>query len=363
MFIVGLGTAAPAQRYTQRECWEALQQTRQFRELNPRSRAILRKVLTGSNGIATRHLALDRLTEAFDLTPDTLHDRFSQHAPALATQAAQRALADARLEAAELDALIISTCTGYLCPGLTSYVGERLGVRPDVLALDLVGQGCGAALPNLRTAEALLAAGRCRRVLSLCVEVCSAAFYLDNDPGVLISACLFGDGAGAAVLALEPSSKRRLEWKLSGSLFNPLDRDLLRFEQKNGMLRNILTSEVPDRAAALADRVLHQVLGRAKVSSTAVKGWILHPGGRDVLAALRQRLGLSETDVRWSAAVLREYGNLSSPSVFFVLQAALADSVPDGYWWLASFGAGFSAHGALLEARGGLHLNLSGQGC
>ena len=59
-----------------------------------------------------------------------------------------------------MDAMLISTCTGYLCPGLTSYVGERLGLRPDVLALDLVGQGCGAALPNLRAAEAILTAGR-----------------------------------------------------------------------------------------------------------------------------------------------------------------------------------------------------------
>src|SRR5213075_2477850 len=102
------------------------------------------------------------------------------------------------------DALIVSTCTGYLCPGLSSNVTQRLGLRSNVLALDLVGQGCGAALPNLRTAEALLESGRCERVLSICVEVCSAAFFLDNDPGVLISACLFGDGARAAILSDTP---------------------------------------------------------------------------------------------------------------------------------------------------------------
>src|SRR5512140_3329255 len=203
MVIVGLGTAAPSQRYAQREGWEALQYEPRFFELNPRSRAILRKVLTGSNGIATRHLALGHLREAFELNPDVLHARFTANAPLLATQAAERALADAGCGPAEVDALLISTCTGYLCPGLTSYVGERLELRADVLALDLVGQGCGAAVPNLRAAEALLRSGRSRRVLSVCVEVCSAAFYFDNDPGVLISACLFGDGAGAAVLALE----------------------------------------------------------------------------------------------------------------------------------------------------------------
>jgi alkylresorcinol/alkylpyrone synthase len=75
----------------------------------------------------------------------------------------------------------------------------------------------------------------------------------------------------------------------------------------------------------------------------------LHPGGRDVLLALRERLGLQAHDTRWSESVLAEYGNLSSPSVIFVLQEALADSAPDGLWWMSSFGAGFSCHGALLE--------------
>src|SRR5205814_7446640 len=118
---------------------------------------------------------------------------------------------------ADIDAIVASTCTGYLCPGLTSYVGERLGLRKDVMTFDLVGQGCGAALPNLRVADALLAANRAQKVLSVCVEVCSAASYLDNDIGVLISACLFGDGAGAAVLSNTSNGGRRVKWKNSGS--------------------------------------------------------------------------------------------------------------------------------------------------
>ena len=349
MFIIGLGTAAPLQRYTQEECWETLQHSERFQVLEPRSRAILKKVLTGGNGIATRHLALQRLDEAFDLTPDALHARFLQNAPFLASEAAFRALADAGIQAAQVDAILISTCTGYLCPGLTSYVSQQLGLRPDVLTLDLVGQGCGAAVPNLRAAEGLLKSGLCRHVLSICVEICSAAFYLDNDPGVLISACLFGDGAGAAVLSNTPSAKRRLEWKASGSLLEPKDRDLLRFEQRQGMLRNILSLQVPALASAHAAKVLEQVLAGAGVRRSDVSGWVLHPGGRDVLLALGQRLGLSPHDLRWSAAVLREFGNLSSPSIYFVLQAAFADSAPNGQWWLSSFGAGFSCHGALLE--------------
>jgi len=351
MFITGVGTAAPQQRYAQQDCWAVLRQSRRYQEFDGRARALLKKVLNGNNGTSTRHLALDDLEEAFDIRPDVLQERFARNAPQLATQAAERALTDAGNRPSEIDAVIISTCTGYLCPGLTSYVSERLGLRPDVLALDLVGQGCGAALPNLRTAEALLRAGRSERVLSICVEVCSAALFFDNDPGVLVSACLFGDGAGAAVLAPAPQGNglRRLEWKASGSLLNPLDRDLLRFEHQAGMLRNILRPEVPARAAEYAEKVFASVLGRAGVERQQVKGWVLHPGGRDVLAALRERLQLTENDVRWSEAVLREYGNVSSSSVFFVLQTALADGAPGGYWWMSSFGAGFSCHGALME--------------
>jgi alkylresorcinol/alkylpyrone synthase len=349
MFITGVGTAVPPQRYSQGDCWEALQGSKQFAGLNLRARAILKKVLTGNNGIATRHLALESLDQAFLLSADALHERFARHAPLLATQAAQNALHDARTRADEIDALIVSTCTGYLCPGLTSYVSEKLGLRSEVLGLDLVGQGCGAAIPNLRTGEALLAAQRCRRVLSVCVEVCSAAFFLDNDPGVLISACLFGDGAGAAVLANAPAGRRRIEWKTSGSTLWPAERDRLRFEQKDGMLRNILSPGVPELAAAYARELFEQLTARSKMKPSQVAGWVLHPGGRDVLLALRKALMLGATDLRWSEQVLREFGNVSSASLFFVLQAAFQDSAPSGPWWMCSFGAGFSCHGALLE--------------
>jgi alkylresorcinol/alkylpyrone synthase len=223
-------------------------------------------------------------------------------------------------------------------------------LRADVLALDLVGQGCGAALPNWRTAEALLASGRCGRILSICVEVCSAAFFLDNDPGVLISACLFGDGAGAAILSdAPPQNQRRVEWKTARSILSPEHRDYLRFEQREGMLRNILARQVPSLASKHAARVLGEMLAQTGVGRDQIAAWILHAGGRDVLLAMQERLGLTEADLRWSAGVLREYGNLSSPFVLFVLKAALAGGAPGGRWWMSSFGAGFSCHGTLLE--------------
>jgi alkylresorcinol/alkylpyrone synthase len=350
MFITGLGTVAPPQRYTQQDSWDALQNWPQFSQLKPRSKSILKKVLGGDNGIDARHLVLETLAEVFDQTPDTLQARFTRHAPALASEAAWRALKNADCRPEEMDAVIISTCTGYLCPGLTSYVSERLGLRQNIFALDLVGQGCGAGLPNMRAGAAMIAAGQAKKVLSICVEVCSAAFFIDDDPGVLISDCLFADGAGAAILSSEPlSARRQVEWKFADSLLVTAERDTLRFSQKNGMLRNILLPQVPQVAADAAEKLFHQSLGTAGVTHKEITGWILHTGGRAVILALRDKLKLSAHDMRHSSAVLREFGNISSPTVYFVLERALADSVPDGCWWMSAFGAGFSCHGAFLE--------------
>jgi predicted naringenin-chalcone synthase len=349
-FISGVGTAVPEQRYTQAECWHALDRARVKLQLTAASQAFMRRVLLNDNGIRTRAFALASLDEVFDADPDTLHRRFALHAPALAAQAAANALRQTGLEPSDIDALIISTCTGYLCPGLTSYVAGNLGVRPDAMLLDLVGQGCGAALPNLATAGALLAARRAQAVLSICVEVCSAAFYLDDDPGVLISACLFGDGAGAAVLTREPRrGTRRVEWKAARSRLEPERREALRFEQSAGRLRNKLTPQVPELAAETAAAVMDELLQRERLSRGDMAGWILHAGGRNVLAALKTRLELDEADLRWSRQILTDYGNMSSAFVYFVLEAALRGQAAPGWWWLSAFGAGFSCHAALLK--------------
>ena len=350
MYFRGIGTATPAARYTKAECLRAFRDSAWYGRLDSRSHLIANIVLQRDNGIEARRLAVDDLAEAFEIDPDTLARRFLAHAPALAAAAGQRALADAAVAAQDIDAVVVSTCTGYLCPGLSGYVVERLGLRADVQAFDLVGQGCAAALPNFQLGRALLGSGAAGNVLSVCVEVSSAAMYLDDDPGVIISACLFGDGAGAAVLSNEPKpGARRVGWRDGASLIEPAERKALMFEQRGGMLRNILTREVPALAAEHAERLLDTVLGRAGLGSADIGAWILHAGGRDVLLAVERRFGLPRDGLRYSAGVLREYGNLSSAFVYFVLEAAIADGAPDGWWWLSSFGAGFACHGALLE--------------
>jgi predicted naringenin-chalcone synthase len=351
MYVNGIGTAAPPARYTKLDCWEAFRRSDWFERLQPRTRALARAVLLSENGMEARRLAVDSLAEAFRIDPDTLQRRFLEAAPQLAARAGASALDNAALGADDIDAIVVSTCTGYLCPGLSGYVIERLGLKARTPAFDLVGQGCAAALPNMRLGRALLASDEeCRNVLSICVEVASAAMYLDDDPGVMVSACLFGDGAGAAVLSASPAAgRRRIHWRDSESLIDPARREALMFEQRGGMLRNVLTRPVPALAAEYVGQVVRTLLGRTGLDASQITAWIMHAGGRDVLRAIEERLALRPEDLRFSAAVLREYGNLSSAFVYFVLQAALAAGAAGGWWWLGTFGAGFSCHGALLK--------------
>lgn len=351
MYLNGIGTAAPPSRYTKLDCWEAFRRSEWFERLSQGTRALARAVLLGENGMEARRLAVDPLSEVFRIDPDTLHRRFLDTAPELATRAGAAALDSAGLATGDIDGVVVSTCTGYLCPGLSGYVIERLKLRPNTPAFDLVGQGCAAAVPNMRLGQALIASRQGRgNILSICVEVSSAAMYLDDDPGVMVSACLFGDGAGAAVLSGSPApGRRRILWQDCESFLDPGRREALMFEQRRGMLRNVLTRPVPQLAAESVAQVLETVLRRTRLESSRIGAWIMHAGGRDVLRALEERLGLAPQDLRYSAAVLREYGNLSSAFVYFVLQAALAGGAAGGWWWLGSFGAGFSCHGALLR--------------
>jgi alkylresorcinol/alkylpyrone synthase len=173
--------------------------------------------------------------------------------------------------------------------------------------------------------------------------------YLDDDPGVLISACLFGDGAGAAILSRNaPSDRRRVRWTTSVSVTAPANREALRFEHRNGLLRNVLTRAVPRLAAEHAEEALRLAISQTGVTRDSITGWMMHAGGRDVLLAMQEQLQLDPVALRYSRKTLREYGNLSSAFVYFVLDAALADSAAGGWWWLCSFGAGFTCHGALL---------------
>jgi predicted naringenin-chalcone synthase len=337
MYLHSLATAVPPTSYTQAECWEIAQRSPLRARLQKRSMLVLQTILRSEHGIAKRHIAMPDVENVFDLSPDQLNAAFRIEAPRLAGRALATALAKAGLHADQLDALLVCTCTGYLCPGVSSYVAEQLGLRPNAILQDLVGLGCGAAIPTMRAASHILAAQPSAIVACVAVEICSAAFYLDDDSGVLISACLFGDGAAATVWRSVPGKPALRAFDFDTAHF-PENRDKIRFEQRGGKLRNLLHRSVPDLAA---NAVNH--LWRSR-GSRPVARVVAHTGGRDVLQAIAPVVAPHALDA--SARVLRDHGNMSSPSVLFALEEALKDGPPNGAgdFWLVSFGAGFSIH-------------------
>ena len=337
MHLHALATAVPPSTFTQSECWDIVQHSDVRARLKKRSMLILHSILRGDHGIATRHFAVPDIEHVFDRTADQLNAAFRAEAPVLAGRALTAALAQAGLRAADLDALLICTCSGYLCPGLSSYVAEQLGLKPNAFLQDLVGLGCGAAIPTLRAASHVLAAQPGATVACIAVEICSAAFYLDDDPGVLISACLFSDGAAATIWRSSPGPAGLRAFDFN-TLHLPAERDKLRFEQRDGKLRNLLHRSVPDLAAGAVGQLWAE-RGAAPVSRVVV-----HPGGRDVIAAITPVLAPHTLEA--STRTLSACGNMSSPSVLFALEETLRTTRPgpDGDFWLVSFGAGFSAH-------------------
>lgn len=342
MYLQSLATAVPPRFLTQLDCWEIAKLSPAVTEnLTRRSQLILRTVLRGDSGIAQRQFAVRDINRIFDLDTDDLNAEFRHAAPALSIRALQQALTQAQLNPRDLDALVICTCTGYLCPGVSSYVAEELGIRSDAYLQDLVGLGCGAAIPALRAVDNILARDPSARVACVAVEVCSAAFYLDDDPGVIISACLFGDGAAATIWRGQPQGLG-LHCHGFDTHHDPANRDRIRFEHRHGKLRNLLHSSVPDLAADAVAKLFN----RAKSGDNLppIGQIIAHSGGKDVIEAIEAEL--PDHDLTPTREILRRHGNMSSPSVLFALEEALKTGAPlsDADWWLVAFGAGFSAH-------------------
>ncbi|MEX0324542.1 MAG: type III polyketide synthase [Puniceicoccaceae bacterium] len=340
MHLLALETADPPNCYTQQECHSIFMASRARQRLKARSVDIMEKVLLRNNGIETRHFSYPDIETIFDADPEKLNRVFEATAPTLGSEALTKALHAAGLKASELDGLFVCTCTGYLCPGLSSFIAERVGLRANAELNDLVGMGCGAAIPTLRNVMHRLQAAPSLRIGMVAVEVCSAAFYLDDNPGVIISACLFGDGAAASIWTGNSTVIGSLEAHSFQGLHRPEKREILRFENAGGALRNRLHKSVPEEASDAVQGLFQSSFPKGQPPGLSI---LPHTGGRDVLDALETRL--PGNSFQESRKVLRHHGNMSSPSILYVLKRHLeeAEDKPDNLW-LTSFGAGFSAY-------------------
>ena len=317
MNLIAVGSAFPTKRFTQLECLDAMKGADFWQGLTGRSRMVLEKVLAGESGIQKRHFALDSLEEAWRRGAQELNEAYEQEAPDLAADAVRKALAK----------------SGHR-------LAERLGLRADVFLQDMTGLGCGAAVPLMRAADGVIARNPDAVILTVAVEVCSAAFYVEDDFGVLISTCLFGDGAAAAVWSGSGGS-----WKVQdfASLHIPEEREKIRFTNAGGRLRNQLDRSVPE----LAGKTVKELYQKRRQEPQA---WVTHGGGRDVIEALEKALPAGELSL--ARGVMRDYGNLSSPSVLVALERFLEQESSAAsdveHVWMCAFGAGFSAHSCEL---------------
>ena len=339
MYLRSIATSVPPQSFTQQSCWNAMAEGDFLATLKPRSAALIEKILTSeTSGIDRRNLAIDSIADSFRYDAQALNRSFEREAPPLASNALAAALKKSGLLAMDVDALFVCTCTGYLCPGVSSYVAELTGMRHDVYLADLVGLGCGAAVPMLRAAQGFIAANPRAVVATVAVEICSAAFFANNDPGVLISLCLFGDGAAAAIWTGENS---RNDWQAGHftTTHRPAEREKVRFVNDAGRLKNQLHRAVP----AIAAEAVAELYALRQGEPDQV---LAHSGGRDVVDALEGVLPFSLAETR---SVLRDHGNMSSPSLLFALERRLAENRNDDQrLWLTAFGAGFAAHACEL---------------
>ena len=145
MYLRSIATAVPPESLTQESCWATLKAGSLLTELRPRSIALLEKILTGgSSGIARRNFALHQFSNSHARSAEELNQAFEKEAAPLASHALLSALKKSGHVATDVDALFVCTCTGYLCPGVTSYLAEQMGMRADVYLADLVGLGCGS---------------------------------------------------------------------------------------------------------------------------------------------------------------------------------------------------------------------------
>lgn len=316
-------------------------------KFSSRSLAVMHKIFAHQS-VLRRHFAIEDPECLINEDPDSRIARFTHWAVELSSQAIVKALTQVGLKVDAVTGLVVNTCTGYLCPGISTYLIEKLGLSEKIRAYDLVGSGCGGAVTNLQISEKILRGSEDSVILSVSVEICSATFQMADDLSLIVSNALFADGAAASVLWHRPHG---LALVASGSRYAPEHRDAIRYIYKNGQLCNQLSIHLPQLAGKIVAKVVMDLLKPRGLRIEDIKHWAFHPGGEKVINAIKNEMELSETQVRVIRDVLAKYGNMSSPTVWFVLREILDIGVEPGDWCImVAFGAGLSAHAFLLRA-------------
>jgi predicted naringenin-chalcone synthase len=335
--ILAVGTANPSNWFTQAEVL-ALSPYRDER----------RRGFFLNSGIEGRYLAIDRNGFHASETLDELQARYRKASVELGCQALLRALAQAGHRARDLDFLATTTCTGRLCPSLDAILIRELGLRRDLQRVHVGDTGCASAIVALQQAYNHLRAFPKHLAAAVAVEVSSASYYLDDDLETAVANAIFADGAGAAILSCGGPGPEIVAHR---TLIRPEYLDLMGFTFPAGYQRILLSKDIRHIAAGMMAELATGLLCGHGLTRADVRHWILHSAGRRVIEQAQRRLDLSDEDLAPSRAVLRQYGNMSSATVLFVLRQLLGTAQPQAGDWgvMIALGPGFAAEGALLR--------------
>jgi polyketide synthase Type III len=338
--ILGIGTANPPIRLTQEQSFHAAgYESERIRKIFLNSDIEYRHFYFG--GIPTR-----------EENSDQMNQRYLSGAVKTGCRAILNCLTSAGRTVEDVDFLAVCTCTGYVCPDVGSRLIAHMGFRSDIKRASMVGLGCAGALPTLQRAADFVHANPGRRALMLAVEICSACYYVDNTIETVVGNAICADGAAAFLLGNEQHMDRVYPQIIDCETFiDATHIEQVGLQQCDGKLRIVLGVSIQHFAGPLIETALQRLLHRHGLSQSHIRFWILHPGGRKVIDKVQRHFGLTDTQLRFSRAVLRNYGNMSSPTVMFVLAEVVRDGDPrPGDWGaMIALGPGMAAEVALLR--------------
>ena len=345
--ILATTTAVPVHAASQGEVKRAL---RALLPLGPRRLEAVMAIFDNAH-IDNRYSVypVDGIGGRKSLTQTT--EEYRTHAIALAQDVAARCLADARLEAADIDLIITVSCTGIMIPSVDAYLVGALGLRADVRRLPITELGCVGGAAALARAHDFLRGFPDANVLVVAVELPSLSLQRDDtSPANLVASALFGDGAAAVAIAgrTERPGVRLLQ---TLSHIFPESTGALGFDLHEDGFHSVISKDIPAILKAEILTLVERLVARAGVTRQDLSCFVLHPGGKKILGAIEDELGLTREATQPSWDVLRDYGNQSSASVLFVLHEWLTRRRPprDAYGFLAAFGPGLTTEMLLLQ--------------
>ncbi len=274
-------------------------------------------------------------------------DAYVGSALTLLQQAAEECLGKSGMTAADIDGIVMVSTTGIATPSLDALLVDRMPFRPTVQRLPIFGFGCAGGVLGLARAAALAKAASGEVWMVLVVELCCLTFRPgDQSKSNVIATALFGDGAAAGLIACTDSGDPALTaW---GEHTWPESLDVMGWRIEDDGLGVVFSRDIPALVRRQLGEEVDAFLQRHSLTRDNVDAWLFHPGGTKVLEALEECLSLGPDALTHARATLRDYGNMSAATVFFVLSRALAAG-DSGRMLLGALGPGFTAGFLMLE--------------